>query len=285
MTKTIADNASSDSDNQQETSQFCNFYYTGFCIGEMSCSVIRATQRIGQGFYFVPDLTVSNADLALLKEINLVIGSNEGIISPIKGGYNLKFRSKRKVELILQFLQKYPVIAGDLAKSKLELLNQVLPAIGKYSKVREKIQIIERCRKDLRDLKREGLVRKDDTNLHFAKDAVGFFLAGIIDAEGSCGLKKSGLRQQPFFAVAMKDRKIIELIKKFLNCGSIHLRSDDGLFHWEIGGKSEVLQVIQVFTLRYPSKLKKMRKRMQKLIRILNDYMPESQLNWDHNIV
>ena len=269
MLQSSTENASS-ADNQQETSRFCNFYYTGFCVGELSCSVIRATQKIGQGFYFVPDLTISNADLALLNKINRIIGSKEGIISPIKGGYNLKFRGRRKVELVLQFFQKYPVIAGDLAKRKLDLLSQVLPAIGKYSKIQ--------------DLKCNGYVQ-EDSNLHFEKDAIGFFLAGIIDAEGSCGLKKSGLRQQPFFAVAMKDRKIIELVKEFLNCGSIHLRSDDELFHWEVGSKSEVMKVIKVFTLRYPSKLKKMRKRMHKLIRILNDYMPESRFNRDHNIV
>ena len=282
MLQSSTENASS-ADNQQETSRFCNFYYTGFCVGELSCSVIRATQKIGQGFYFVPDLTISNADLALLNKINRIIGSKEGIISPIKGGYNLKFRGRRKVELVLQFFQKYPVIAGDLAKRKLDLLSQVLPVIGKYSKIQEKIKVIEKCRKDLKDLKCNGCVQ-EDSNLHFEKDAIGFFLAGIIDAEGSCGLKKSGLRQQPFFAVAMKDRKIIELVKEFLNCGSIHLRSDDELFHWEVGSKSEVMKVIKVFTLRYPSKLKKMRKRMHKLIRILNDYMPES-LKSDHNIV
>jgi len=61
----------------------------------------------------MPDLTISNADLNLLKEINGVITSNLGNISPIKEGYNLKFRGKRKVEIVFQFLQKYPVITGN----------------------------------------------------------------------------------------------------------------------------------------------------------------------------
>jgi len=87
-------------------------------------------------------------------------------------------------------------------------------------------------------------------------------------------LKKSGLRKEPYFAVAMKDRKIIELIKDFLSCGYIHLRSDDGLFHWEINKKSDVLKVIEIFTTTYPSKLAKMKERMQNVRRTLNDYTP-----------
>ena len=51
-------------------------------------------------------------------------------------------------------------------------------------------------------IKQNGFVGKSIRVNHF-KDEIGFFLAGIIDAEGSCGFKKSGFRMQPFFAVAM----------------------------------------------------------------------------------
>ena len=263
-------------DNQQETSQFCKFYYTGFCVGEMSCSLIRANHK--HGVYYTPDFTIANADLELLREINRVIGSSAGIISPIKGGYNLKFRGKRRVENIFQYFQKYPVVAGDIAKRKLELLRDVLPAIGRYSQVRSRLEVIEQCRKDLKDLKLHGLIREVDDARQFYTDCIGYFLAGIIDAEGSCGLKKSEKRQQPFFAVAMKDRKIIYLLKEFLACGNIHIRSDDGLYHWETNRKSDVLNVIKIFTEKYPSKLTKMKERMQNLERFLNDYTPKSQV-------
>ena len=196
--------------NQQETSLVSKFfYYTGFCVGELSCSVIRANDKRGRGFYFMPDITISNADRNLLQEINGVVGRNLGNISPIKGGYNLKFRDKKKVEIIFHFLQKHPVITGDLARKKLELLQNVLPAIGKDSEVLNREKVIEKCRKDLKDLKLNGLVKESIDLNHFKDDEIGFFLAGIIDAEGSCGFKKSGLRLQPFFAVAMKDLKII----------------------------------------------------------------------------
>lgn len=269
-----SDNVSS-ADNQQETRVPHLFYYTGFCVGELTCSLIRASNK-GKGFYFTPDITISNQDISLLQDTNRTIGSNLGITSPIKGGYNLKFRGRKRVEMIFQFFQKYPPIAGDIAIRKLELLRNILPAIGKYSKVLDKSKVIEQCRKDLKDLKLNGFVRNEIDQNHFNNDEIGFFLAGLTDAEGSCGLKKSGLRMQPFFAVAMKDRKIIELVKEFLKCGNIHKRSDDGLYHWETNKKSDVIKVIEIFTTQYPSKLQKMKERMGKVKRILNDYMPSS---------
>ena len=275
--------------NQQETSldskgfldrkvaEAEGFYYTGFCVGELSCSVIRATDKRGRGFYFMPDITVSNADLNLLKEINQIVTSSLGNISPIKGGYNLKFRGKKKVEKVFQFFQNYPVITGDLAKRKLELLKNVLPAIGNNSKVQDRENVIEKCRRDLKDLKLNGLAEEIIDLNHFKDDEIGFFLAGIIDAEGSCGFKKSGLRLQPFFAVAMKDRKIIELIRDFLGCGNIHVRTNDGLYHWETSKISDVLKVIEIFTNKYPCKLTKMKDRMENIRRMLNDYTPRPQ--------
>ncbi len=275
MPNLITENASG-ADNQQDASRFCNFYYTGFCVGELSCSVIRATDKRGRGFYFMPDITISNADINLLKEINQIVALNLGNISPIKGGYNLKFRGKKKVEKIFQFLENYPVITGDLALTKLKLLQNVLPAIGNSSKVLDREAVIEKCRKDLKDLKLNGLAEELVATSYFDNHAIGFFIAGIIDAEGSCGFKKSGLRNQPFFAVAMKDQKIIQLIQDFLDCGHIHKRSDDGLYHWETNKISDVLKVIEIFTSKYPSKLLKMKERMQNVRRTLNDYTPRS---------
>lgn len=265
-------------DNQQETQRVPHyFYYTGFCVGELTCSIIKASNK-GRGFYFTPDITISNLDKDLLQEINQVIASDIGVISPIKGGYNLKFRGKRKVKVVFEFFHKYPAIAGDLAQRKLELLHSVLPAIGKTSTVQERMKVIEACRKDLKALKLNSYVEEKIKPFHFSNDEIGFFLSGIIDAEGSCGLKKSGRRLEPFFAVAMKDRKIIELIKEFLACGNIHQRSDDGLYHWETNKKLDVLKVIEFFTTQYPSKLKKMRERMGNVKRILNDYTPRPQV-------
>ncbi len=258
----------------RKVAEISNFYYTGFCVGELTCSVIRANDKRGRGFYFQPDITVTNADLNLLKEINLIIASNLGNISPIKGGYNLKFRGKKKVEKVFQFIQNYPVITGDLARRKLNLLKNILPAIGNSSKVLNREIVIEKCREDLKDLKLNGFDEEIIESNHFKNDEIGFFLSGINDAEGSCGFKKSGERLQPFFAVAMKDLKIIELIRDFLDCGNIHVRTNDGLYHWETNKISDVLKVINIFTTKYPSKLQKMKDRMENVRRSLNDYTP-----------
>ena len=72
----------------------------------------------------------------------------------------------------------------------------------------------------------------------------------------------------------MKDRKIIELIKDFLSCGNIHVRTNDGLYHWETSKKSDILKVAEIFMTKYPSKLQKMKDRMKNLRRTLNDYTP-----------
>lgn len=270
-------------DNQQETAQFCKFYYTGFCVGEMSCSLIRANHD--HGVYFTPDFTIANADLELLKDINSVVGADTGVISPIKGGYNLSFRGVRKINLIFEFFDTYPVIAGDIARKKLELLRNVLPAIGRLSKVQSRLIILEQCRKDLKHLKLHGLAEELKDTSQFDIDSIGYFLSGLVDAEGSCGLKKSGTRLQPFFAVAMKDRKIIQLLKDYFGCGNIHIRSDDGLYHWEANRKSDILNLIKILTEKYPSKLPKMKERMQKLQWFLNDYMPRPSLIEGHDIV
>ena len=269
-----SDNASG-ADNQQETLYIPNnFYYTGFCVGELSCSLIKASNK-GKGFYFTPDITISNADRILLQEINGVIGTSSGIISPIKGGYNLSFRGVKKVRKVLHFFNHYPVISGDIAKRKIELIKNVLPAIGKDSTVYNRFDVMEKCRKDLKDLKLNGFVSKAKS-IHFKKNSIGFFLAGIMDAEGSCGFKKSGKRDEPFLAVAMKDKRIIELFQEFFSSGHIHKRSDDGLFHWEVNKTTDVLKIIKIFTHIYPSKLLKMRERITNVERILNDYTPKS---------
>ena len=79
------DNVASEADNQQETL----YYFSGFFTGEGSISLIRAkNKKGGTGFYYTPDITISNADLNLLKKMNRTIALNRGVVTPIKGGYN-----------------------------------------------------------------------------------------------------------------------------------------------------------------------------------------------------
>lgn len=241
----------SGADNQQGT--LLNFYYTGFCAGEMSCSLLRLSNHKSKkgGVYFVPDITM------------------------IKGGYNLSIRGKRKVKKAFLFFQKYKPLAGDLFFSKIKLLTKAVSILGKrktYRRTRGQLTLLEGIRSDFKKLKLSAKPIFKIPRSKFAKDAIGHFLAGVLDAEGSVGMKKNGTKGQPFIAVAMKDRNIIELFKSFLGFGNIHDRPKENMFHFEIGSRKEVLQTINIFLKVYPSRLPKMTERMKNLQRHLNDY-------------
>ena len=93
----------------------------------MSCSVIKAANRHPVGhYYFAIDFTVSNADKNLLETVNKVVMQSAGVISPIKGAFNLSARGKTRVQMVLDFLGRYPIIIGDLAKNRIALLREAL---------------------------------------------------------------------------------------------------------------------------------------------------------------
>lgn len=276
------DNKSS-ADNQQETSKEF-FYYTGFCVGELSCSLLRLSNRKSKtgGIYYTPDITISNADLPLLNEINSIVAGGRGVISRIKGGYNLSNRGKEKVKRVLAFFAKFPPIIGDLVFSKLSIIEETLLILENQKSYKRKSETqnqLEEYREKLRELKKTAIPYKVVLQKIFDPDAIGYFLAGILDAEGSVGIKKNGDRFQPFIAVAMKDRKIVELFRNFLGCGHIHVRPKENVYHFEMGSKSDVLETLKVFSNVYPVKLQKMRERMDNLRRILNDYTPKSYVS------
>lgn len=264
-------------DNQQETSK--NFYYTGFCVGELSCSILKLTNRKSKkgGVYYTPDLTISNADKKLLHDIDNVCGDNLGTITEIKGGFNLSFRGKKKVKCLLSFFDSYPPIAGDLTLSKIDIIKKaisILESERKYRRSEETQKQLEECREKLKIIKRSGLAEKEFSILIRPSKDIGYFLSGVFDAEGSIGMKKSGNRLQPFAAIAMKDKNIIKLFHSFLGFGNIRFRPRENVYHWESGSNSGVRQVIKVFREKYPGKLLKMKQRMDKVRRILNDYTP-----------
>lgn len=271
-------------DNQQETSKL--FYYTGFCIGELSCSLLRLSNRKSKnrGVYYTPDITISNADLILLNELNLKLTNNYGVITKIKGGFNLSFRGKKKVKKVLTFFSKYPPVVGDLAQSKIFVINKaisILESQKNYRRTNRTQKQLEECREIFKEMKKTAVPYKIFSQRKLRPEAIGYFLSGVWDAEGSAGIKKSGDRWQPYVAVAMKDQKIIRLFQDFFNLGHIHIRSSEKIYHWESGSRQAVLKVIEIFSNNYSSKLLKMRLRMNKVRRILNDYTPRSNVLLD----
>jgi hypothetical protein len=277
----MGNNASSDSeldrkpDNPQETLNVGNYYYSGFFAGEMTCSIIKATNSNPKGHFFMVDFTISNTDKELLKHINREVMSGFGVISPIKGAFNLKVRGKKRVRKILAFLQEYPIITGDLAKNRIDILSEALEYLDTHrghNAHREKTKTMDNLRHKLRLIKTEGVVENTyELDSKIAEDATGYFLAGIIDGEGSFGVKQSGKYREPFFTIAMKDRKIIELMCNFLKYGKVRYRKD-GVYHYEVNSRKELLRIANIFLAKYPLQQKRQRNRLVELQRILNDY-------------
>lgn len=265
-------------DNQQETSLY---YYTGFCVGELSCSLLRLSNKKSKhnGVYYTPDITITNADYLLLEVINQIFGKGCGVITNVKGAFNLSFRGKRKVSIILQLFKKYPPIVGDLAKSKILVTSQALSLLENnksWKRLPQTTEKLEEYRKILHIIKHDAKPYKQFTQNNFDATAIGHYLSGVWDAEGSIGMKHSGERLQPFAAIAMKEFQIIKLFHSFFDKGNIHFRKGN-VVHWECGAKQDVIDIIEVFTTTYPSHLKKMTTRMKKVRRILNDYTPNSR--------
>jgi hypothetical protein len=261
-------------DNPQETLEM-NYYFSGLCAGEMTCSVIKATNyNPANHHYFAVDFTVSNADKRLLQEFNQVVMKDKGIISPIKGAYNLSARGKRRVGEVLNFLDRYPIIVGDLANNRVALLREALAYLETHRGARShraKTRMMDAIRKKLRKIKESGLAFRTYARKPVSKNALGHFLAGVLDGEGSFGFKRTGNRKQPFLAVAMKDRKIIELFREFFHYGKVRYRND-GVYHYEINRPEVLKNVCSLFLTRYPLKHERQRSRIKTLQRLLNDY-------------
>lgn len=265
------------SDNPQEMSKN-NLYFSGLIAAEMSCSIIKATNKNPPGHYYTVDLTVTNADRRLLTEVNRVVMNGRGVISPVKSAYNLSARGKDKVRTALDFLEMYPIPIGDLAKNRIILLETALVYLEDHKGHRfqkEKTMEIERLRRKLREVKTKGNVDQEFDHRSMDKDSLGYFIAGVIDGEGSFGHKSSGLVQEPFFMIAMKDKKIIDVICSFVGYGNVRLRKD-GVYHLEINSRVILKRICDAFLSRYPLRHERQRKRLMLLRQLLNDYTPRS---------
>ncbi len=262
-------------DNPQEK-LLKNYYFAGFFAAEMSCSVIKAANFNPVGhYYFAIDITVSNADRNLLEHIKTIVMKESGVISPIKGGFNLSARGKKRVQTVLDFLDQYPIIAGDLARDRIALIRDALEYLKAHRGSREhqaKIKVMDGIRTKLKIIKETGKASRSYRQENTHRDAVGYFLAGVLDGDASFGFKGGNTRQQPFLAIAMKDEKVIQLLRDFVQHGNIRRRKD-GVYHYEINHKLILQDVCNLFLTRYPLRHARQRERLQHLQqRILNDY-------------
>ena len=182
------------------------------------------------------------------------------------------------MRVVLDFLNRYPIIIGDLAKNRIALLREAFAYLEEHrgaSEHQKKIEVMDGIRKKLRAIKEIGAVDRSYAQESVTRNAVGYFLAGILDGEGSFGFKTSGTYQEPFFVVAMKDRKIVELCRDFLQYGNVRKRKD-GAYHYEINRKQILQNVCKMFLTQYPLRHAQQRERLQIVQRLLNDYTQNS---------
>jgi hypothetical protein len=265
------------SDNPQEMLKG-NYYFSGFMAGEMSCSIIKRKNHNPRGYYYAIDITVTNADKELLAEVNRIVMLGRGLITPVKGAYNLSARGKDKVRIVLDFLERYPILVGDLAKNRITIIQNALAYLDQHRGHKfqiEKSIEMEKLRKKLRELKALGVVDRLFNLQATDSKSLGCFLAGVIDGEGSFGTKSVGFRKEPFFAIAMKDKKIIYSMKEFIGYGKVRSRKDN-TYHLEINRRIILQDICDIFLNIYPLRHKRQRRRLIILQQILNDYTPKS---------
>lgn len=275
----MSNNASGDLDQNQEPDNpqemlKSNFYFSGLMAGEMSCSIIKATNRNPSGYYYPIDITITNADLELLHQANRVVMQDRGVITPVKGAYNLSARGKERVRIVLDFLEIYPILVGDHAINRILLMKQTLAYLQDHRTHKfqeEKTMEMEKLRSKLKDIKERGIIDQEFDLLPTDRESLGHFFAGVIDGEGSFGTKSSGRYQQPFFAIAMKDGKIIEALRESVSHGNVRLRKD-GVYHLEINHRGILKRICNMFLDEYPLRHERQRRRLQLLQQLLNDH-------------
>lgn len=271
-------------DNPQEMLK-SNFYFSGLMAGEMSCSIIKIKNHNPRGYYYAIDITVTNADEDLLNEVNRVVMQDRGLITPVKGAYNLSARGKDKVRIVLNFLNRYGIVVGDLAINRINILRNALEYLNDYRGHKfqdEKTVEMEKLRRKLREIKTANIVDHSFDLQLTDRESLGHFFSGVIDGEGSFGTKSS--RLQPYFAVAMKDEKIIESLRNFVGYGKVRLRKD-GIYHFEINHRLVLKDLCNIFLDQYPLRHQRQRKRLQILQQLLNDYTPKSLNLYSENMI
>ena len=264
-------------DNPQEMFE-SSFYFSGLCAAEMTCSIIKATNKHPKGFYYALDFTITNADKKLLQKANRIVMQTRGVITSVKGAYNLSARGKQKVQIVLNFLKKYPILMGDHAKNRVIILETALDYLGNHrghSFQEDKNVKMDILRKKLRDIKENGIIDQKFDLHSVSKNILGNFFAGVIDGEGSFGVKSSGFYKEPFFAIAMKDKKIIEALRNFVGYGNVRLRKD-GVYHLEINNRNILKNICDMFLKQYPLQHTRQKSRLKLIKQLLNDYTPKS---------
>lgn len=104
----------------------------------------------------------------------------------------------------------------------------------------------------------------------------GYFISGFADGEGSFNTSFRvrddyllGWKITPVFNISQKERSILGLIKRYLQCGTIRPRND-GVWVYEVDNRTALHEQIVPFFKTFPLLSQKKKKDFQRFQRILN---------------
>lgn len=94
-------------------------------------------------------------------------------------------------------------------------------------------------------------------DVHNIPDAIGYYLAGFTDGEGSfhVAFRKRQDYKLPWkvslcFNVSQKDKVVLEFFQTYLECGTMRQRQD-GIWYYEVNNLSDLLQKVIPFFERF----------------------------------
>ena len=104
--------------------------------------------------------------------------------------------------------------------------------------------------------------------------SVGYYLAGFTDGEGSFNVsfRKRGDYKMPWkvslcFNVSQKDKVILALFKRYLNCGTLRSRPDD-IWYYEVNNFNAIREKVIPFFKRFRFLSSKKKRDFSKFVKI-----------------
>ncbi len=112
--------------------------------------------------------------------------------------------------------------------------------------------------RQVRTISRKGLQSKQCMiNFKVIPDSIGYYLAGFVDGEGSFNISfrprpdfKPSWKISACFNVSQKDKVILCLVKKHLQCGTLRGRPD-GVWYFEVNNLTSLVENVIPFFKKY----------------------------------
>lgn len=136
----------------------------------------------------------------------------------------------------------------------------------------------------VRTISRKGLIMLKVKQIPIEK---GYYLAGFADGEGSFNV--SFRKREDFkipwkvslcFNVSQRDKVILTLFKRHLNCGSLRQRSD-GVWYYEVNNFNAIVENVIPFFKRFVFLSAKKKRDFSKFVQIAKIIQEKRHLTYD----